>query len=218
MTLSRFMWNGASVVLGRVSATTQNCLPQESALVKDEMPARQLEFTAGRNLAREAAREFGTELGPILHGNYGEPLFPEALVGSISHAGGWIVAAVGLSVEYQSLGIDLDDDRQISPSVARTIASKRELSSIVAAGWTQDPQYAANLAFCAKEAFFKCQCPITGIDDLDFLDVELKRIPGTPFMFPRAKSAPLREATKYARIESHDFCNFRVTLSTLSFV
>lgn len=183
-------------------------------LVAGESVARQLEFAAGRGAVRLAAGGIAPGvLGPLSVGQFDEPVFPGGLVGSIAHAGGWAAAAVGSSSKFRSLGVDLDDARRITLAVAPTIAQPWELDAIMDIGWAIDPDLAANFAFCAKEAFFKCQCTLTGNRDLSFLDVELALSADRRFLVPRPHEEEVARACRGVYIDARPTGNFRLAIA-----
>src|SRR5207244_6786257 len=63
----------------------------------------------GRAAAREALARLG-HVGdePIGRGAGGEPLWPEGIVGAISHSGELAVAVVGRRTDFAGIGIDLE--------------------------------------------------------------------------------------------------------------
>ncbi len=50
---------------------------------------------------------------PVLKGERGEPLWPEGIVGSITHSGSWAIAAAAVSSVAFSIRIDLENPDQI---------------------------------------------------------------------------------------------------------
>jgi 4'-phosphopantetheinyl transferase EntD len=92
-------------------------------------------------------------------------------VGSISHTHGHCAVVVGASPPLRSIGLDVELVRPLEPGVARMILGDRERA------WLDAQQREAREAllvtlFCAKEAFYKCQHPVTA-KFLDFEDVEV---------------------------------------------
>ncbi|SEM14847.1 4'-phosphopantetheinyl transferase EntD (siderophore biosynthesis) [Variovorax sp. YR750] len=209
-----FFWHGASLCVARFSASAIAALPEERAIVARDSTTRQLEFAAGRGAARVAASAITRGvLEPLSVGQFDEPVFPAGMVGSIAHAAGWAAAAVGSSSKFRAIGVDLDDARRITLAVAPTIATPRELNAVVELGWAGCPDLAANFAFCAKEAFFKCQCALTGIRDLSFLDVELAPSTDRRYLLPRPHAEEVARACAGVYIDARSMGNFRLAIA-----
>jgi enterobactin synthetase component D len=142
------------------------------------VPKRQREFIAGRLCAREAMRTLALDGSdaPLGTGANREPLWPDGVVGALTHFDGFAAAAVARRADYRGIGID--GERLIKPAtadnVAATIAPRGELDRLVAA--TGLPRLLVlTLAFSAKESLFKCLFP-TVQRYFDFADAELEAI------------------------------------------
>lgn len=131
---------------------------------------RRREFLLGRAAAHQAIAALrGSSPHPIGRGSRGQPLWPEGLVGSISHTRGIAVAAVARRCDASGLGLDVERrDRRVSAGVARLVASPPEQAWIAAA----EPDLRLKLLFCAKEALFKALFPLAEVF-LGYLDAEL---------------------------------------------
>jgi 4'-phosphopantetheinyl transferase EntD len=134
--------------------------PGEEALVADASEGRRREFAEGRDCARAALRALGAPLGAILAGSDGAPLWPDGIVGSITHKGGYRAAAVARASDLAGLGIDAEPDARLPEGVLETVASPRELDEveILLAGrpgiaWDR-------LLFTAKESALKAASPL----------------------------------------------------------
>jgi 4'-phosphopantetheinyl transferase EntD len=132
-----------------------------------------MEFTAGRTVARLAMRELGLVASGIPQGSSGEPIWPDGVCGSISHTDLHAVALVARRTEFDSVGVDLDDDRLIGDRAARDVTWFRELRLVRSLGLSENLGSAQNFVFSAKEAVFKCQYPLTGYAKLDFRQARL---------------------------------------------
>ncbi len=150
-------------------------IPQlgETELMRLATPKRAREFYLGRHLARQASLHLGFELLALKIGAGGAPAWPRGLVGSICHSPHTALSVVGLASSYAGLGVDIRDTREIADLEAPLVASDEEFASATDIGWASDLKSARHLMFSAKEAFFKCQFPLTGLRDLDFRDVTL---------------------------------------------
>ncbi|HWV14491.1 MAG TPA: 4'-phosphopantetheinyl transferase superfamily protein [Cellvibrio sp.] len=143
---------------------------EERQLVARAVPGRRAEFFSGRYYARQLLRQLGRADTVILRGEKGDPLWPEGILGSISHDLGQIVVAVMEEVSYSGLGIDLVvDPARIEPSLQALIATPADLEIL----GRHCPGYASlALAFSFKEAVVKAISPLIDCY-LDFMDIEL---------------------------------------------
>jgi 4'-phosphopantetheinyl transferase EntD len=144
--------------------------PEESAHVARAGARRRREFAAGRACARRALARLGLELGPLPSGPDRAPVWPEAVVGSITHCAGYCAAAVARRRDVLALGIDAEVNAPLPEGVAELVCTGRELS------WSGDgdrgPTPWRTLIFSAKESIYKAWQPLTG-HWLGYLDVEL---------------------------------------------
>jgi len=143
--------------------------PEEALAVANAVPKRVQEFAAGRLCARRALAEFGIVDFPVRAALDRQPIWPEFLVGSITHTQGICAAVLAARTRLAAIGVDTEV----------TVAVKRELwaSICVAAelAWLESLEIAAPAAaliFSAKEAFYKCLYPLWGAR-LNFHDVRV---------------------------------------------
>ncbi len=138
--------------------------------------ARAREFAAGRAAARRAMRALGQIERPVPRGTDRAPIWPSGLTGAITHTRTDCLAAVTDDPSLAGLGLDLEPATPLDPELLSEICTPAEL------GWldTVVPSrraYLAKLVFCAKEAVFKAQYPISQ-QMLDFHDVTVSLDPG----------------------------------------
>jgi 4'-phosphopantetheinyl transferase EntD len=135
------------------------------------VPRRQAEFAAGRAAARAALFQLGLPPVAIPMRADRAPLWPKGVVGSISHSGGLAVAAVALDREMLSLGIDIEGDASVEPALWPSLCRAEEMARLKSLP-EQQALIAATALFCAKEASYKAQYPLTGMMfDFDRLSV-----------------------------------------------
>jgi len=163
---------GVAVEAGIPGVDGGAALPEEEAAIAAAVPARRAEFLLGRALARAALRRIGVDAGAIPAGADRAPKWPAGIVGSISHTRALCAVAVARRGELVSLGLDLEQDTALEPELWRRILTPSEQGWIRRAASAEQGAL-AKLVFSAKEAFYKCQHPLTG-RFLDFLDVELE--------------------------------------------
>ncbi len=150
--------------------------PEEREHVSRAVPKRRAEFGTARLLARKGLAAMGVLPGAILPGQGGSPAWPPGVVGSIAHTGGYCAVALGRDPPLRSVGLDVETLQEIEPAVRELILTPTELAWLC----EQPPDLRANLVvvfFSAKEAYYKCQYPITR-QYLDFADVEVDLVPG----------------------------------------
>jgi 4'-phosphopantetheinyl transferase EntD len=133
---------------------------EEQALGPAASPRRRRDFTLGRAAARQALAGTGFPVpAPVLRGEQREPLWPQGIVGSISHQGGYGVAAVAWQQDIPAVGIDIQaiEDRYTDDLIAR-FADPDEFD------WVRsDPNRRTERAvklFSAKESVFKALYPL----------------------------------------------------------
>src|SRR5271156_5942036 len=84
----------------------QQLLPEEAAHLGRAVPKRVQEFAAGRLCARRALAEFGMPDFPVRVAEDRQPIWPDSLVGSITHTAGFCAAVVAERRHIQALGLD----------------------------------------------------------------------------------------------------------------
>jgi 4'-phosphopantetheinyl transferase EntD len=105
-----------------------------------------------------------TELGirgfSVLAGEKREPLWPDGIVGSITHTTGFAAAVVARCGPIEALGIDCEIIDSVGPDLWERICTPAEQVRLAQLPEVQARQHAA-LIFAAKEAFYKCQFPVS---------------------------------------------------------
>jgi 4'-phosphopantetheinyl transferase EntD len=153
--------------------------PEEATLVARATEKRRREFTTGRECARGALAALGVAAAPILRGYRGAPLWPDGIVGSITHCAGYCAAAVARTQDLLTIGLDAEPNAALPGGVLELIslpAERARLRELAAAapgiGWDR-------LLFCAKEAVYKAWFPITR-RWLDFKEASVTFAPAAP--------------------------------------
>ena len=140
---------------------------------------RRQEYLAGRISARLALVDLlgaAASNGNLEADDDDVPLWPEGVVGSISHGAGYGFAAVGAASRYRGLGVDVE--RVVSPQQATRLGGRvltdpeLELRHGKFGGLTEAEMF--TLAFSAKESAYKALFPVHR-RVLGFSDVELER-------------------------------------------
>jgi 4'-phosphopantetheinyl transferase EntD len=134
-------------------------LTEEAPLIARSVAKRRKEFITVRHCARLALAKLGLPPVPILKGEKGEPCWPHAVVGSLTHCAGYRGAVVGRSERVRSVGIDAEPHDVLPNGVLDAVSlpvERAELSALpTGLHWDR-------ILFCAKEATYKAWYPLTG--------------------------------------------------------
>ena len=178
-----------------IAAAQGSLLGDEILLVEGASSTRRREITAGRVLAHRLMRKIGDAPFQVLQKSDGAPLWPTGLTGSIAHSPQHVAVAIARSSLVRSVGIDIEDGRNLG-TAASDIATSEEIESAIAHPFAGNREGAARLIFSAKEALYKCQAPLTGNRHLDCLSVRLEfGAPGEITAKPVASLDRLTSAT-----------------------
>ncbi|PTM41488.1 4'-phosphopantetheinyl transferase superfamily protein [Bosea sp. 124] len=135
---------------------------EEREGIRGAVPKRQHEFAAGRRCAHLAMAQLGCPAAPVAVGDDRAPIWPEGLVGSISHCEAWAAAVVARKADgIRSIGLDLEPALPLPQDLVQTILRPEECLALGLLPVETQLQ-CARLIFSAKEAFFKCQYALTG--------------------------------------------------------
>lgn len=146
--------------------------PVERASIHEAVPRRKREFAAGRAAARFAMEQVGSPPAALPVGPDRAPVWPDGLVGSIAHSSRVCVALAAKRNAVCSIGIDIEDDVPLEPGLWHIICAPPEMAGLDALPQTQRGHRVTQL-FCAKEAYYKWQYPLTG-RLLEFTDVQVQ--------------------------------------------
>ena len=143
---------------------------EERAFVEGYSPERTAEFSTGRSCAHGAlaALEPALAVHPVLADERGVPVWPEDVVGSITHCAGWTAAVAarrragrhGRGVA--GVGIDAEPLGPLPDGVLDVVASGRERARLDLLR-RRDPDIPwETVLFSAKEASYKAAYPQVG--------------------------------------------------------
>jgi 4'-phosphopantetheinyl transferase EntD len=142
-------------------------LPAEQVHVRWAVAKRRREFALGRACARAALAHLDDRPPPAIPvGERRAPVWPDGVVGSITHSDGLCAAAVARASDFAAVGIDAEAVRELPASVRDLVIAADELHGLPS-GTRWDV-----VAFSAKESVFKAWFPLTR-SWLDFHDVAL---------------------------------------------
>ena len=132
--------------------------PEEEACVQHAVLKRRREFREGRACARRALERLGVGRHAIVAGPDRAPLWPDGVVGSITHCAGFAAAAVARSRVVSGLGLDAEPASPLDQRIIPLICTPFEHQRLVSQSPSESGHWAKAL-FCAKEAIFKCLFP-----------------------------------------------------------
>lgn len=119
-------------------------------------PKRREEFLLGRLAAKKAYYACtGTDLKELPVGDKRQPLWPNDVVGSITHSQTTILAAVALKKNCQGVGIDLEFKNRVTTELTRMIFTEKDYAL---QHDMEEGLYRA-LVFSAKESLYKALFP-----------------------------------------------------------
>jgi 4'-phosphopantetheinyl transferase EntD len=170
--LSELFPPGAVAAELRGSADPAALSAEEALHVRKAVQKRAEEFAAGRLCARLLLREFGIWDFPLKVGDDRRPLWPDRLVGSITHTADFCAAVLAPKSLLSALGIDSEIAGSVKRELWRIICTPAETSWLDSLPQSEQPA-AATLIFSAKEAFYKCQFSATQ-ERLGFHDANIE--------------------------------------------
>ncbi|MBR7838071.1 4'-phosphopantetheinyl transferase superfamily protein [Actinospica durhamensis] len=123
---------------------------------------RRLSTRTVRHLARAAMRDLGRPEAPVVHGQRRDPLWPEGLVGSMTHCRGNRAAALARRTDVVGLGLDAEPNEPLSSGVLDVIGLPEERAQLLDLRAEDPTVYWDRLLFCVKEAIYKVWFPLAG--------------------------------------------------------
>lgn len=138
--------------------------PQERAAIARAPESRRREFATARACARTAMTRLGLSEVAVLPGPRGAPQWPDGVTGSITHCAGYRAAAVALTRDVVSLGVDAEPNEALpNHGMLELIALDQERARLgeLAAGIPGVPGICWDrLLFSAKESVYKTWFPL----------------------------------------------------------
>jgi 4'-phosphopantetheinyl transferase EntD len=139
---------------------TEQLFDDERQLIARAVATRQAQFGTARVCARRALARLGVAPCSLAPHADRSPSWPAGIKGSIAHTAQHCAVAVSSSTRIRAIGLDLESDAPLKPGLQAVICTEAERV------WLDgfDPRAMAwlgPLVFSAKEAFYKCQFPLT---------------------------------------------------------
>ena len=129
-------------------------VPEEETLVADAAPKRRRDFALGRACAHQALTALGRGDAVIGRDGNGAPVWPDGVVGSITHTSGYAAALAADASRFSGAGLDAERVGAVSPNVWPKVFGTGERDYLEMLD-DEDRKLAATLFFCAKEACYK---------------------------------------------------------------
>ena len=143
--------------------------PEEERALGRAVEKRRREFVTGRALARQALERLGAGAVAVPSGERGEPVWPDGVVGSITHCAAYRACAVARAGDVASVGIDAEVHERLPDGVYETVSSATERRLLAGQG---TGLFMDRVLFSAKEAVYKAWFPLAR-RWLGFEDVEM---------------------------------------------
>ncbi|WP_457489096.1 4'-phosphopantetheinyl transferase family protein [Tardiphaga sp. P5_C10] len=119
---------------------------------------RQAEFFFGRLVARAALQLQGLQVAGITIGDQRQPVWPEGVIGSISHIEGLAAAVVSSADVYGGLGVDIESVHTVGKepqALLATVVDEQEYAYLLSRHANEGFDVLLTTAFSAKESLFK---------------------------------------------------------------
>ena len=146
--------------------------PRQRTTRDERFRLRQSIFDMGRACAAELLAELGARETSVAMAADRSPVWPQGYVGSITHTDDLLGVAVARRKDFRSIGIDAEAIIQPETTVGIDDLCMSEKERSLRDSVDIDHRMFSSLCFSAKESFFKCLYPLTGVW-FDFQDAEI---------------------------------------------
>jgi 4'-phosphopantetheinyl transferase EntD len=175
--LERILPAGVAVVSTRDDRDV-SLYPEEEAAVERAVEKRRREFTTARACAHEALAQLGHPEQTVPAGPKGEPLWPEGIVGSITHCDGYRACAVARAEELVTVGVDAEPNQPLPEGLLGDIALPEEQGPLRDLSSRMPGTHWDRLLFSVKESIYKAWFPLAerwlGFEDA-VVSIDLQR-------------------------------------------
>lgn len=151
-----------AVVEARTDVGEECLFAEERSLIAGAVETRRREFATARWCAHRALAELGQPAVPVLRGQHREPLWPDGIVGSVTHCAGYRAAAVAPASDVTAVGIDAEPNDELPPQVLEMVTVEEEREMLGRLSKPGSDVAWGRLLFSAKEAVFKAWFPLEG--------------------------------------------------------
>jgi enterobactin synthetase component D / holo-[acyl-carrier protein] synthase len=150
----------ATVVVATTGDLEASLFPEEAAALGRPVEKRRREFVTARACARRALAQLGLPERAVPSGPRGEPVWPDGVVGSITHCAGYRACALARAEDVVTIGVDAELDAPLPAGLLPDVAlpeERRRLGALAAA----DPLVSWDrLLFSIKESIYKAWFPL----------------------------------------------------------
>lgn len=144
-------------------ATPAALFPEEERVVARAVAKRRQEFATVRACARAALGRLGVAPAPLLPGPHGAPLWPEGIVGSMTHCRGYRAAAVARGSDMVTIGLDAEPNEPLpGDGVLELVTLPEERAALPRLAAERPEVCWDRLLFSVKESVYKAWYPLTG--------------------------------------------------------
>ena len=143
--------------------------------IANSVRKRQAEFFYGRLCAREALRRAGATDTHVSRAPNRAPVWPLAMIGSISHTGTLAAATAVPAAQLGGIGIDVEHviNQETCKTLLGVVVNAREAALLGQLAQQEDFSRLLTVVFSAKESFFKGSFSLVGYHfGFDVLEVE----------------------------------------------
>jgi 4'-phosphopantetheinyl transferase EntD len=158
--LEQLLPAAAVVVSAREDVAGAKLYPEEEAAVGRAVEKRRREFVTARHCARQALARLGVTPQAIPIGKRGEPLWPEGIVGSITHCEGYRACALARSESLLTVGVDAEVDEPLPVGLLADIALPAEREWLRRLAGERPGTSWDRLIFSIKESVYKAWYPL----------------------------------------------------------
>lgn len=145
--------------------------PEEAASIANAVLSRRQQYSAGRCLARAAWQQLGQGPVALLNDPQRVPIWPEGIVGTITHTDVWCAVAVARRGDVAGLGADVERASPLELGLWDRICRPEERAFLRAQPAPRDALLAKAI-FSAKESIYKALYPSVRV----FLDFQAMQI------------------------------------------
>jgi 4'-phosphopantetheinyl transferase EntD len=157
--VERILPGGVAVAATRGEIEVE-LFPEEATALGQAVEKRRREFVTARACARRALADLGLSPQAIASGPRGEPLWPDGVVGSITHCAGYRGCAVAPSARLLSLGIDAEVDEPLPPGLLADVSLPDERRRLETLARERPGVSWDRLLFSIKESVYKAWYPL----------------------------------------------------------
>ena len=189
---------GVHAVEGPILFGEWDATPEEMMRTAAHMAHRKAEFLTGRTYARRALRSLGMPAPTIGWNPDRSPIWPKGVIGCITHTRDYCAAVVARTEgpnAIRGIGIDIETPGRITDAIAMKTFTEAERAALALVP-EESRQERMCAMFCAKEAFYKMQFPLTkawvGFKDVEValgeegrFGLELRKTVGREFIMGR---------------------------------